>query len=155
MTFRFCISVSPIVIFLWFLCKYHRIIEQYHYIKSFLQIMLADSDLRLTGGTNPVFAPICNTSPYLFEFSPFIILTNPEKNTNEFIYKQWFVAKIDRWRPSYFKEQVTPEIFHLPPKWLATYGIIQLLGGNTLVCSIVTTGIATVRIVRYIRNISE
>jgi hypothetical protein len=29
------------------------------------------------------------------------------------------------------------------------YGIIQLLGVNTLVCSIVTTGIATVRIVRY------
>ena len=34
--------------------------------------MLADSDLRLTGGTNPVFATICNTSPYLFEFSPFV-----------------------------------------------------------------------------------
>jgi hypothetical protein len=34
-----------------------------------LQIMFADSDLRLTGGTNPVFATICNTSPYLFEFS--------------------------------------------------------------------------------------
>jgi hypothetical protein len=38
---------------------------------------------------------------------------------------------------------------------LVTYSIIQLLGVNTLVCSIVTTGIATVRIVRYIRNISE
>ena len=38
---------------------------------------------------------------------------------------------------------------------VATYGIIQLLGGNTLVCSIVTTAIATVRIVRYMRNISE
>jgi hypothetical protein len=36
-----------------------------------------------------------------------LILTIPEKNTNEFIYKQWFVAKIDRWKPSYFKEQVT------------------------------------------------
>ena len=34
--------------------------------------MLADSDLRLTGGTNPVFATICDTSPYFFEFSPFV-----------------------------------------------------------------------------------
>jgi hypothetical protein len=32
---------------------------------------------------------------------------------------------------------------------LATYGIIQSLAGNTLACSIVTTAIATVRIVRY------
>ena len=34
--------------------------------------MLADSDLRLTGGTHPVFATICDTSPYFFEFSPFV-----------------------------------------------------------------------------------
>jgi hypothetical protein len=33
--------------------------------------------------------------------------------------------------------------------------VSQLLGGNTKVCSIVITGITTVRIVRYIRNISE
>ena len=39
-----------------------------------------------------------------------------EENTNEFIYKQWFAAKIDRWRHSYFKEQVTREFFHLAPK---------------------------------------
>ena len=34
--------------------------------------MFADSDLRLKGGTNPVFATICDTSPYFFDFSPFM-----------------------------------------------------------------------------------
>jgi membrane protein YqaA with SNARE-associated domain len=35
--------------------------------------MLADSDLILTGGTNPVFATICDTSPYFFlSFLPLI-----------------------------------------------------------------------------------
>ena len=53
-----------------------------------------------------------------------IILTNPEKNTNEFIYKQWFIAEIDRWRPSYFKEQITREFFHLAPKRVnSTYNL--------------------------------
>ena len=34
--------------------------------------MFADSDLWFTGGTNPVFATICDTSTYIFEFSPFV-----------------------------------------------------------------------------------
>jgi hypothetical protein len=34
--------------------------------------MLADSDLRLTGGTNLVFATICDTSSYFAELSPFV-----------------------------------------------------------------------------------
>jgi len=34
--------------------------------------MFADSDLRFTGGTNPVFPNICDTSTYIFEFSPFV-----------------------------------------------------------------------------------
>jgi hypothetical protein len=34
--------------------------------------MFAHSDLRFTGGTNPVFANICDTSAYIFEFSPFV-----------------------------------------------------------------------------------
>ena len=34
--------------------------------------MFADSDLRLTGGTNPVFATIFDTSPYFVYFSPFM-----------------------------------------------------------------------------------
>ena len=34
--------------------------------------MFADSDLRFTGGTNSVFAKICDTSTYILEFSPFV-----------------------------------------------------------------------------------
>ena len=36
-----------------------------------IQIMFAHSDLRFTDGRNPVFANICDTSTYIFEFSPF------------------------------------------------------------------------------------
>jgi hypothetical protein len=45
-----------------------------------------------------------------------IILTIPEKNTNEFIYKKWFVAKIGMWRPSYFKQTRYPRIIPLCTK---------------------------------------
>ena len=34
--------------------------------------MFADSDLRFTGGTNPVFANICDTGTYIFAFFPFV-----------------------------------------------------------------------------------
>ena len=34
--------------------------------------MFANSDLRFTGGTNPLFANICDTSTYIFEFSPIV-----------------------------------------------------------------------------------
>jgi hypothetical protein len=34
--------------------------------------MFAHSDLRYTGGTNPVLANMCDTSTYIFQFSPFV-----------------------------------------------------------------------------------
>jgi hypothetical protein len=55
--------------------------------------MLADSDLRLTGGTNPVFATICDTSSYFVEFSPFVWHLTPLLIVNSFIvYKMEITA---------------------------------------------------------------
>ena len=49
--------------------------------------MLADSDLRLTDGTNPVFATICDTSPYFFEFSPFFWQSINVEKVSKFVNK--------------------------------------------------------------------
>ena len=58
--------------------------------------MLADSDLRLTGGTNPVFATICNTSPYFVEFSPFVWhLTQFFWSDDECIYSMRLTYKLE------------------------------------------------------------
>ena len=48
-----------------------------------------------------------------------------------------------------FLELLVAYICVLSTLLLVTYVIIQLLGGNTIVWSIATIGIATVRIIRY------
>jgi hypothetical protein len=78
-----------------------------------IQIMLADSDLRLTGGTHPVVATICNTSPYLFEFSPFVWhLSQFFWCDDVCIYSMGLIYKLrDFLHINWFSEEVLWEIY--------------------------------------------
>ena len=51
--------------------------------------MFADSDLRLTGGTNPVFATICDTSPYFLSFLPSYDIEPSSSDVIMYAYIAW------------------------------------------------------------------